>query len=237
MGDTYSNADRRKDDARSRLHGLTPERRKQLLDPAEAEFAAYGFQGASLNRVLEAADMSKGQAYYYVTGKADLYCAVVERALERLKGSLHARYPDAASADEFWGQIGDFFHRLTAALKEDERLAALGRSMYEGPETQAALVEPLSRIRDQFDKTLAIGRSVGAVRTDVPLSLLRDVLFAAAREMDRWFAEHWRELSVEEALRVNDSAIDLIRAMAAPRDTDTKREKEASGRKQKRKVV
>lgn len=234
MRDPHTNGGSGKGEPRARLKELTPERRKQLLDPAEAEFAAYGFQGASLNRVLEAAGMSKGQAYYYVTGKADLYRAVIERALERLTGSLQTSYPDATSDEEFWAQTGDFFYRLTLALQEDPTLAALARSIYEGPETQAALSEPLARIRGHLDRRLAMGRAIGAVRTDVPASLLRDVVFAAAREMDRWFAEHWQELNVEEALRVNETAVDLIRSMAAPRSAGTERGKGASGRKQKR---
>lgn len=233
MRDPHTNEGSSKSEPRARLKELTPERRKQLLDPAEAEFAAYGFQGASLNRVLEAASMSKGQAYYYVAGKADLYRAVIERALERLMGSLETSYPDAASADEFWEQTGDFFHRLTLALQEDPKLAALARSIYDGPETQAALSEPLARIQGHLDRRLALGRSIGAVRTDVPVSLLREVVFAAAREVDRWFAEHWQELSVEEALRVNETAVDLIRSMAAPRSAGMERGKGASARMQK----
>lgn len=231
MPNPHHNIENSRKDARGRLDALAPERRTQLLDPAETEFAAYGFQGASLNRVLEAAGMSKGQAYYYVASKADLYRAVIERALERLTGSLHARYPDAARPDEFWTQIRDFFHRLTAALKKDETLAALARGIYEGPDTQAALSKPLAKIRKHLDQTLAIGRTIGAVRTDVPLSMLRDTLFAAAREIDRWFADHWNELSTEEAMRLNGAAVDLIQSMAAPRDSETEPRKRSSTRK------
>lgn len=201
---------------RDRLLALSPERQAQLLDPAEAEFAAHGFEAASLNRILAAADMSKGQAYYYVADKADLYRAVVERALGRLVARLDVRFPDPANADEFWAGIAAFLETLTVALQEDRRMAELGRSIYEGPQTQVALAEPMAQIRAEMARLVILGQSVGAVRDDLPQSLLVGVLFAAAREIDRWFAEHWQELSPDEALRLNAEALGLLRAIAAP---------------------
>lgn len=201
---------------RDRLLALSPERQAQLLDPAEAEFAAHGFEAASLNRILAAADMSKGQAYYYVADKADLYRAVVERALGRLVTRLDVRLPDPANADEFWAGIAAFLETLTVALQEDRRMAELGRSIYEGPQTQAALAEPMAQIRAEMARLVILGQSVGAVRDDLPQSLLVGVLFAAAREIDRWFAEHWQELSPDEALHLNAETLGLLRAIAAP---------------------
>lgn len=211
--------------AGERLAALSPRRRARLLDPAEAEFAACGFQAASLNRILASAKMSKGQAYYYVTDKADLYRAVIERAIERLTQKVSGRFPKPGSARDFWSAVRDLLARLTATLKEDERLASLARGIYQGPQTEAALAEPLAKIRKELEKLALTGQRVGAVRTDVPLSFLLSGVFGAAREMDRWFAGHWQQLSVEEALRMNDKAVELIQAMAAVPRPRTRRRK------------
>lgn len=205
------------DSPRARFAELSPERRAQLLDPAEVEFIAHGFEGASLNRILAAAGMSKGQAYYYIADKADLYREVIERGLERLAKAMAGGFPQPATAEEFWPQIAAIFTRMTAALREDKRLAALARGIYEGPGAQAALAEPIAHIRAQADRLISIGQSVGAVRNDLPQSLLADTLFGAAREIDRWFAVHWSGLTGEEAFRLNEKAIGMIAAMAAPR--------------------
>lgn len=205
----------RKDPRASRLAVLSPPRRARLLDRAEAEFAAYGFHAASLNRILAAARMSKGQAYYYVADKADLYRAVIERAFERLMDHVGGEFPNPRTAAEFWSAVRNLLTRLTAALKNNERLALLARGIYEGSQTQAALAEPLSRVRTRLAELATMGQTVKAIRTDVPLALLVSAVFGAAREMDVWFAHHWQDLSVEEALRMNDKAIDLIEAMAA----------------------
>jgi len=206
----------RKASPRARLAALPAERQARLLDPAEAEFVAHGFEGASLNRILSAAGMSKGQAYYYVADKADLYRAVIERGLQRLAEAIDAGFPEPTTAEEFWRQIAAIFERLTVALQQDDNLAVLARGIYAGPGAQAALTEPLARIRAQSDRLIAIGQSVGAIRTDVPQTLLGNVLFGAAREIDRWFAAHWPDLGREEALRLNEEAVGMIAAMAAP---------------------
>ena len=203
--------------ARARLEALPGERQAQLLDPAEAEFVAHGFERASLNRILAAAGMSKGQAYYYFADKADLYRAVIERGLTRLASAIGEDFPAPETADEFWKQISEIFVRMALVLQQDEHLAALARGIYEGGGAQAALVEPIDRIRTYLDRLILIGQSVGAVRTDLPQTLLAEVMFGAAREIDRWFAEHWPELNEEEALRLSEKSIDMIIAMASPR--------------------
>lgn len=206
--------------ARERLEALSPERQSKLLDPAEAEFVAHGFEHASLNRILVAAGMSKGQGYYYFSDKADLYRAVIERGLRRLMEAMAVSDLSPRTADEFWAQIADVFARMAIVLQRDEPLAMLARGIYEGPGAQAALAEPLGRIRLQLDQLIILGQSVGAVRTDLPQSLLAEVLFGVAREIDRWFAAHWPELSEEEALRFNEKSIEMIVAMASPRASD-----------------
>lgn len=205
---------------RERLEALSPERQSKLLDPAEAEFVAHGFEHASLNRILVAAGMSKGQGYYYFNDKADLYRAVIERGLRRLTEAMAVNRATPGTADEFWAQVAEVFARIAVVLHRDEALAMLARGIYEGPGAQAALVEPLGRIRKQLDQLILLGQSVGAVRTDLPQSLLAEVLFGVAREIDRWFAAHWPALGEEEALRLNEKTIEMIVAMASPPASD-----------------
>src|SRR5437868_10126472 len=68
-----------------RFNKLPVEKRTRLLDIAAQEFAKYGFDDASVNRILEQAHMSKGAAYYYFEDKADLFCTVIQYAMEQLE--------------------------------------------------------------------------------------------------------------------------------------------------------
>lgn len=201
--------------ARARLMALDAARRARLLDPAEAEFAAHGFAGASLNRILAAAGMSKGQAYYYIRDKADLYGAVIERAFGRLVTELDFTFQPPRDAEAFWAEVERLFREVSVLLLNQPALAALACGVYESDTTRAAL--PGGFLREGFARLVAIGRSVGAVRDDLPESLLLPVLFAMALEADRWFARHWQDLDAAEVLRLNDRVVGMFRRVAEPR--------------------
>ncbi|MBB4124222.1 TetR/AcrR family transcriptional regulator [Martelella radicis] len=203
--------------ALERLKTLAPERREKLLAAATADFAERGFSGASLNAILKASEMSKGQAYYYIHDKADLYCAVIDRALARLSGRLDfARVVEAGDRAGFWNALNAAFEQLGALLIAEHETAALGRTIYEGQETERALEVPLGRLRTGAAILVAHGQRLGAIRTDMPQGLIIDMVFAAARALDRWFAENWDDLAPEEAQRINVQGLAMLQAMVAP---------------------
>ena len=51
---------------------LDESRRQAITDAAEAEFAANGFSGGSLNVIARDAGVAKGSLFQYFTDKADL---------------------------------------------------------------------------------------------------------------------------------------------------------------------
>ncbi len=59
-----------------------------LFDVALEAFVSAGYEKASLNAILEAAGMSKGQFYYHFKNKEDLYLALIEILIERKKAFL-----------------------------------------------------------------------------------------------------------------------------------------------------
>ncbi len=203
--------------ALERLKTLTPERRENLLAAATEAFAERGFTGASLNAILKASDMSKGQAYYYIHDKADLYCAVIERALARLAGQLDfARVVEAGDRAGFWNALNAAFEQLGALLIVEPETAALGRTIYEGQETERALEPALGRLRTGAAILVAHGQRLGAIRTDMPQGLIIDMVLAAARALDRWFSENWEDLDPREAQRINAQGLAMLQAMVAP---------------------
>lgn len=54
----------------------------RILDAAQEIFAAYGFHGATIDRIAEKAEMSKPNLHYYFKRKTDLYVAALRRTLE-----------------------------------------------------------------------------------------------------------------------------------------------------------
>ncbi|HWH51574.1 MAG TPA: helix-turn-helix domain-containing protein, partial [Gemmatimonadaceae bacterium] len=69
---------------RPRFHKLSPDQQQAILRAALDEFAAHGFGASSLNRIIDAAGISKGSLYYYFDDKEELYAHVARRELGRL---------------------------------------------------------------------------------------------------------------------------------------------------------
>lgn len=185
-----------------------------MLGPAEQEFATKGFADASLNRILSQAGMSKGQAYYYIADKADLYGAVLESAYQRLVCKLSFNFGHPENAEQYWQQVAELFGRVGLVLFQDQILAALAIRVYDSDITRT-IAQQLP-FRTAFDALIEQGQQLGAVRSDLPNDLLRDMLFAMALEVDRWFGANWAELRSDIYLDLNTRIIGLFRSVAQP---------------------
>ena len=84
---------------RPRFHRLAAEKQAHILAVATTEFAEHGFDGASYNRIIEKAGLSKGAMYYYFDDKTDLYGTVVQGAFQELMQAMRPR--DAEDAASF----------------------------------------------------------------------------------------------------------------------------------------
>jgi AcrR family transcriptional regulator len=202
--------------ARERLRKLPDAQRTAWLDIAEEEFRAFGFEAASLNRILTRATISKGQAYYYFADKGELYRAVIERAFNELARLLDVKSTKPDSVADYWQQTAVLFGNVTTILKRNDRLAELGRGIYREAKAQAAIADLLEHLHRRFERLIESGQELGAVRSDLPLALLTNMAFAAAREADRWFALNTQNLDQRSALALNRRVFTLFTAMLAP---------------------
>lgn len=202
--------------ARERLGKLPDAQRTAWLDIAEEEFRAFGFEAASLNRILSRAAISKGQAYYYFVDKGELYRAVIERAFNELANLLDAEPAKPETAVDYWQQIAVLFGNMTTILKRNDRLATLGRGIYREAKAQAAIADLLALLHSRFERLIESGQELGAVRSDLPLALLTNMTFAAAREADRWFALNTQNIDQRRTLALNRQVFTLFVAMLAP---------------------
>lgn len=175
---------------RPRFAKLPLEQQEAILGSARDEFAAHGFRDASLNRVIEAAGISKGSMYYYFEGKEDLYIQVTRTEFEGLFARVGPP-PDLGrgDADEFWSGLQDYYLRLMTALAASPQLAALLRGWVaasKDPAFQQAMGEIEQATLPWIEQALSAGQRVGAVRVDVPPSLLIAVVLGMGEAMDMW---------------------------------------------------
>ncbi len=67
---------------------LTPDKQEKIYNAAIDEFATGGYRGASMNRLVKAAGISKGSLFQYFRAKSDLFDGIVEIAAKRVKDYL-----------------------------------------------------------------------------------------------------------------------------------------------------
>jgi AcrR family transcriptional regulator len=157
---------------RPRFAKLPEAQQQTILRVALDEFATHGFHDASLNRMIEAAGISKGSMYYYFDGKDDLYAFAARTELAGLFEQAGPLPPlDAGDADAFWAVLEDYYLRLLRALAASPKLAALLRgwsTATKSPGFQSVEGELEQESLPWMQQALTAGQRVGAVRDDLP---------------------------------------------------------------------
>ncbi|WP_294549758.1 TetR family transcriptional regulator [uncultured Pseudoflavonifractor sp.] len=98
---------------------LPPEKREKLLSAARAEFARVPYAEASINKMIQAADIPRGSFYMYFRDKKELFLylmgeygqrliALMEKLLERRQGDIFAAFLD-------------LFDRIQAEYRDPEK--------------------------------------------------------------------------------------------------------------------
>ena len=205
---------------RRRFDSMDPAVRERLLRTAADEFAAHGYEGASYNRILAAAGVSKGAAYYCFDDKRDLYVTVIRQAIAVGVAAvgMPGPMPDAAA---FWRELRGLYGRSLQFLREQPTMAALARSLAKAPLQlleEGPLGDELDAARSWLELVLAHGQTIGAVRDDVPPALLGVVVDGMGEALDRWTMAHWDELVAAPGGLdgVLDRGMDFIRRLVAP---------------------
>ena len=162
--------------------------------------------------------MSKGALYYYFEDKADIYFAVVERAMHSMLDSL-GEIPDVQTPEEFWSALEVKITTQTQRSVEDPRNMALLKSMT-ALLNQGGSHPMLKKIRDTwFEHMAGIGRkgqAVGAVRNDVPFDLLLAVIYGMDMGADLWAAENWDRIPAGQKSSYGRTILDMVRRVAQP---------------------
>lgn len=202
--------------SRRRFENLDHERQRRLFDSAAQEFAANGYDGASLNRILEKSGMSKSSLYYYFDDKADLFTTLIERSLAILFREIGGLDPDALTADNYWDTFEELYRRSILVVNENEWLVRFGGMFYQlrsNPNEGSATGRLFQAARQWVDAIITRGQSLGVVRSDLPQSLLIDATMALVESLDRWVVAHWGDIATAEKTRMPNDHIGLFKRL------------------------
>lgn len=196
-----------------------PPRERELLAAAAREFAAAGFEHASLNAVIRACGMSKSSFYHRFDSRQALFDRVVDEAATLLAHDLAAPDPASLAGPDFWPQLEAFVAHAASALAKPSWYAELGKLFYlpDVPaERSAAMRRLLAEVDRWVQAALKAGRACGAVRDDLPASLQAELAFALLQAMDRWSVAHMDAMKPAQRRRIAEQQLALLRRLLAP---------------------
>ena len=145
-------------------------RRAEIVDAAEALYADIGWDAVTMDQVAKKARLSRALVYVYFRDKADLHLALVERALDTLRGRFEAARegkPRGIDEVEAMGRAyldfaNDLPHYFDACARFEARATSDGVQPNE-----AACLACGHRVHETFVTSLNRGIADGSIRSDI----------------------------------------------------------------------
>lgn len=146
-------------------------RRRQLLDVALATFAEHGYGGVTMERVAEAAGVTKPVLYQHFGSKRALYLELVDDVADRLEGAVVKATADASSPREQVEAGFRVYFRFVTEHRDAYRLLFTADSRRDGDLTEAVF-----RVEETFAHTIAALIDVEGLSDQDRLVLARGIV-------------------------------------------------------------
>src|ERR1041385_4192821 len=101
------------------------ERRRQIIAAAKSVFADSGYRGASINAIIERAQIARGTFYLYFESKAAVFDSILDQAMADLRAKLHRIEVGAPGALPPQIQLRDQVIATLEYIVDDRPLATL----------------------------------------------------------------------------------------------------------------
>ena len=191
---------------RPRFERLSEEKRKRILNAAAQEFAIHGYETASLNKILEAAGISKGAAYYYFDDKEDLHNTTLHYCLQELAAAQPLEV-DHFGRESFWSEVASLYRHQYAHFAAQPWILSMAKAGGAQATPQQGL---LAQIVER-------GQALGTVRNDLPADLLQDLMGAVDAAHDRWLYARWADLSEARREDAVEGISDTLKRLLTPK--------------------
>ena len=153
-----------------------PERRRRILESAKRVFAARGYHDTNISHICDDLGIARGTLYQYFRSKQDVFTAVIEELLERVRAFIATvpplpEFPPGArpTTEQAVRYSARCLRDMLAAVFEDE--ASLRILVREAVGLDVHVDEILRAIDaivvDRFASDLATAQRAGIIRADV----------------------------------------------------------------------
>lgn len=142
------------------------ERRQQIMAAAKQVFADAGYHGASINAIIERAQIARGTFYLYFESKAAVFDSILDHAMADLRDRIHRIDVESRDAPPPQVQLREQVVATLAYIAHDRPLAMLLLSAGHTPDAEAAerLDQFFAEVRDLLRRAFQSGMELGLVR-------------------------------------------------------------------------
>jgi AcrR family transcriptional regulator len=163
------------------------ERRRQIMTAAKLVFADAGYHGASINAIIEKAQIARGTFYLYFESKAAVFDAILDQAMAELRSRIHRIEVEDPNAPPPQAQLREQILATLDYIVKDRPLATLLLSAGHTPDAEAAerLDQFFGEVRSLLVRAMESGMEIGLLR-----KVDKELAAAAMLGMIRGVIEH-----------------------------------------------
>ena len=146
------------------------ERRRQIITAAKAVFADAGYHGASINAIIERAQIARGTFYLYFESKSSVFSSILDQAMSDLRARIHRIEVADPNAPAPQVQLRKQVVETLEYIVRDRPLAILLLSAGHTPDAEAAerLDQFFGEIRSLLRRAFEIGTEIKLLRKVEP---------------------------------------------------------------------
>jgi AcrR family transcriptional regulator len=206
-----------------RIESLDTTRIAKIMTIAFEEFGAASYHKTSYNRIIQRCGCSKGTMYYYFKSKEDLFLTLL-KAVSREFGYLNNAQPMPEDQNVFWKGVKTTLRDTLMRLKAKPLVASFITSLLaaENRNSSHPASSLIMRIDEKLEDYLITGQLIGAVRRDLPIELLTELVWSIWDTVTSWSQKEG--VMISEDSRV-DAFFDLLgrcleQTQASPKSLD-----------------
>jgi AcrR family transcriptional regulator len=177
---------RQKDSAGSGRAGSGRPVKERLLRVATRLFARHGFEGTSVQDIVDAAGVTKGAMYHYYGSKDDLLYEVYHQLLTMQMSRLTDIVKGTGTAEERLRAAA--IDVVESSLANLDDMIVFFRSLHMLPGDRQTQVRAERRAyHDQFRGLVEEGMAAGTFRTEVSADVVVHYFLSTVNQLGSWF--------------------------------------------------
>ncbi len=157
---------------------LPDEKRESIEATAVSEFAAHGYDNASINRIVANAKIAKGSFYQYFAGKKDLYKHLMMRIAEKKIDYLSPILQNLGDHD-FFTLLQELYRSGLDFARQNPKAALIGNQIFkyrDHPIHQEIFKESQDAGKTFYEQLIRLAISRCEIRPYIDISLVIHIL-------------------------------------------------------------